>query len=181
MVVISVKSVLNKGQKIKFQESCFKNFYKLSNYRFSRQLIHSLLLWKFLPCKSIREIWLSIKVLRFSSFKFWIAIGLKLMNEDRLVDVEKDSTLFVTKYFNKFSIIKHLEFLVYWIGRPNPRTVTTRKNKHGMKKNDIGSSSKSPKRKQVTGSKFEFVEKDVIIYMTFLKCCLFVILKNLCL
>lgn len=105
-------------------------------------------------------------MLRFSYTKFWIVTGLKLLNKDKSIDVDKDSTLFIMKYFNKFCIIKYLELLVDSIKRPNTRFVTTRKKKSGMKLKDVWSSNKAAKEKQVVGSKFEYVEvakEDIVM------------------
>lgn len=46
IIITRTKNVLNKGQEIKFQESCFKNFYNITHFRFNEQLIHSMLLRK---------------------------------------------------------------------------------------------------------------------------------------
>lgn len=148
MGMTHINNVLNDNQKPQFQESCFGKFYNLLNYRLIKQLIHMLLLRKCLPCKSVREICLRIstKVLRFSRTKFWIATGLKLLNKDESIDVNKVSTSFINKYFNKFYSISY------------PRSITTCKKQGGKKTKEVGLSSKASKWKKFIGHEFEFVE-----------------------
>lgn len=91
------------------------------------------------------------------------------------VDVDIDSTSFVMKYFSKLSTIKYLIFLVDYIERPNPRLMTLHKKKGGIKLNDVGSSIKATKGKQVVGFEFEYVklvEEDTVMIclISFLEC-----------